>query len=203
MKHQFFHLSGIVQLWINKGNSFATALKPHPKTGLISGLWLDSKQFPMLSTRLWMIKVWRPLFIPSLSQCQWPQCCPPHHYLHRDLLPTIFRINFSGYYSPHPAYPCDSLHYVRKPDLKKKRGRPPKLRESMSEMPFVPGLGFPLSSGGFYHPSYSVPYSSGPLGLGYYRGYPPASALYPHPHHQNPHSAPSAPLCGLTWHASP
>ncbi|XP_046875778.1 histone-lysine N-methyltransferase ASH1L isoform X2 [Hypomesus transpacificus] len=116
---------------------------------------------------------------------------PPHHYLHRDLLPTIFRINFSGYYSPHPAYPCDSLHYVRKPDLKKKRGRPPKLRESMSEMPFVPGLGFPLSSGGFYHPSYSVPYSSGPLGLGYYRGYPPASALYPHPHHQAPHSAPS------------
>ncbi|KAG9279390.1 histone-lysine N-methyltransferase ASH1L-like [Astyanax mexicanus] len=116
---------------------------------------------------------------------------PPHHYLHRDLLPTIFRINFSGYYSPHPAYPCDSLHYVRKPDLKKKRGRPPKLRESMSEVPFVPGLGFPLSSGGFYHPSYGVPYSSAPLGLGYYRGYPPASALYPHPHHQAPHSSQS------------
>lgn len=116
---------------------------------------------------------------------------PPHHYLHRDLLPTIFRINFSGYYSPHPAYPCDSLHYVRKPDLKKKRGRPPKLRESMSEVPFVPGLGFPLSGGGFYHPSYGVPYSSAPLGLGYYRGYPPASALYPHPHHQPPHSGPS------------
>ncbi|XP_012988298.3 histone-lysine N-methyltransferase ASH1L isoform X2 [Esox lucius] len=113
---------------------------------------------------------------------------PPHHYLHRDLLPTIFRINFSGYYSPHPSYPCDSLHYVRKPDLKKKRGRPPKLRESMSDVPFVHGLGFPLSSGGFYHPPYGVPYSSGPLGLGYYRGYPPASALYPH--HQNAHSAP-------------
>uniref|UniRef100_A0AAY4DJ39 Histone-lysine N-methyltransferase ASH1L-like n=1 Tax=Denticeps clupeoides TaxID=299321 RepID=A0AAY4DJ39_9TELE len=113
---------------------------------------------------------------------------PPHHYLHRDLLPTIFRINFSGYYSPHPAFSCDPLHYVRKPDLKKKRGRPPKLRESMSEVPFVPGLGFPLSSGGFYHPSYGVPYSSSPLGLGYYRGYPPASALYPHPHHQSPHS---------------
>uniref|UniRef100_A0A9J7ZKC1 Ash1 (absent, small, or homeotic)-like (Drosophila) n=1 Tax=Cyprinus carpio carpio TaxID=630221 RepID=A0A9J7ZKC1_CYPCA len=116
---------------------------------------------------------------------------PPHHYLHRDLLPTIFRINFSGYYSPHPAYPCDSLHYVRKPDLKKKRGRPPKLRESISEVPFVPGLGFPLSSGGFYHPSYGVPYSSTPLGLGYYRGYTPASALYPHSHHQAPHSGPS------------
>ncbi|XP_051991564.1 histone-lysine N-methyltransferase ASH1L-like [Xyrauchen texanus] len=116
---------------------------------------------------------------------------PPRHYLHRDLLPTIFRINFSGYYSPHPAYPCDSLHYVRKPDLKKKRGRPPKLRESISEVPYVPGLGFPLSSGGFYHPTYGVPYSSAPLGLGYYRGYSPASALYPHPHHQAPHSGPS------------
>ncbi|KAF7210933.1 histone-lysine N-methyltransferase ASH1L isoform X1 [Nothobranchius furzeri] len=115
---------------------------------------------------------------------------PPHHYVHRDLLPTIFRVNFGRFYS-HPAYSCDPLHYVRKPDIKKKRGRPPKLRESMSEVPFVPGLGFPLSSGGFYHPSYGVPYSSGPLGLGYYRGYPPASALYPHPHHQSPHSAPS------------
>ncbi|KAM9385510.1 histone-lysine N-methyltransferase ASH1L isoform 2-T2 [Pholidichthys leucotaenia] len=115
---------------------------------------------------------------------------PPHHYIHRDLLPTIFRVNFGSFYS-HPAYSCDPLHYVRKPDLKKKRGRPAKLRESMSEVPFVPGLGFPLSGGGFYHPSYSVPYSSGPLGLGYYRGYPPASALYPHPHHQSPHTAPS------------
>lgn len=115
---------------------------------------------------------------------------PPHHYVHRDLLPTIFRVNFGSFYS-HPAYSCDPLHYVRKPDMKKKRGRPPKLRESMSEVPFVPGLGFPLSSGGFYHPSYGVPYSSGPLGLGYYRGYPTASALYPHPHHQSPHTAPS------------
>lgn len=115
---------------------------------------------------------------------------PPHHYVHRDLLPTIFRVNFGSFYS-HPAYSCDPLHYVRKPDMKKKRGRPPKLRESMSEVPFVPGLGFPLTSGGFYHPSYGVPYSSGPLGLGYYRGYPPASALYPHPHHQSPHSGPS------------
>ncbi|XP_068189419.1 histone-lysine N-methyltransferase ASH1L isoform X2 [Antennarius striatus] len=115
---------------------------------------------------------------------------PPHHYVHRDILPTIFRVNFGSFYS-HPAYSCDPLHYVRKPDMKKKRGRPPKLRESMSEVPFVPGLGFPLSSGGFYHPSYSVPYSSGPLGLSYYRGYPPASALYPHPHHQSPHAAPS------------
>ncbi|XP_054619165.1 histone-lysine N-methyltransferase ASH1L isoform X1 [Dunckerocampus dactyliophorus] len=115
---------------------------------------------------------------------------PPHHYIHRDLLPTIFRVNFGSFYS-HPAYSCDPLHYVRKPDMKKKRGRPPKPRESMSEVAFVPGLGFPLSSGGFYHPSYSVPYSSGPLGLSYYRGYPPASALYPHPHHQSAHTAQS------------
>ncbi|MEQ2194006.1 hypothetical protein XENOCAPTIV_020662, partial [Xenoophorus captivus] len=119
-----------------------------------------------------------------------PSGPPPHHYVHRDLLPTIFRVNFGRFYS-HPAYSCDPLHYVRKPDMKKKRGRPPKLRESMSEVPFVPGLGFPLSSGGFYHPSYGVPFSSGPLGLGYYRGFPPASALFSHPHHQSPHAAPS------------
>lgn len=119
-----------------------------------------------------------------------PSGPPPHHYVHRDLLPTIFRVNFGRFYS-HPTYSCDPLHYVRKPDMKKKRGRPPKLRESMSEVPFVPGLGFPLSSGGFYHPSYGVPYSSGPLGLGYYRGFPPANALFPHPHHQSPHTAPS------------
>ncbi|RVE67214.1 hypothetical protein OJAV_G00115150 [Oryzias javanicus] len=115
---------------------------------------------------------------------------PPHHYVHRDLLPTIFRVNFGRFYS-HPAYSCDPYHYIRKPDMKKKRGRPPKLRESMSEVPFVPGLGFPLSSGGFYHPPYGVPYSSGPLGLGYYRGYPPTSSLYAHPHHQSPHTPPS------------
>ncbi|CAL9691667.1 unnamed protein product [Knipowitschia caucasica] len=115
---------------------------------------------------------------------------PPHHYIHRDLLPTIFRVNFGSYYS-HPAYAsCDPLHYIRKPDMKKKRGRPPKLRDSMSEVPFVPGLGFPLSSGGFYHPSYGMPYSSSPLSLGYYRGFPPTS-LFSHPHHQSPHSSTS------------
>ncbi|XP_033831263.1 histone-lysine N-methyltransferase ASH1L [Periophthalmus magnuspinnatus] len=114
---------------------------------------------------------------------------PPHHYIHRDLLPTIFRVNFGSYYS-HPAYSCDPLHYIRKPDMKKKRGRPPKLRDSMSEVPYVPGLGFPLSSGGFYHPSYGMPYSSSPLSLGYYRGFPPAS-LFSHPHHQSAHSSAS------------
>ncbi|KAG5842870.1 hypothetical protein ANANG_G00182340, partial [Anguilla anguilla] len=119
---------------------------------------------------------------------------PSHHYLTRDLLPTIFRINFSGYYSPHPAYPCDSLHYVRKPDLKKKRGRPPAARQAMAEVPFVHGLGFPLSGAGFYHPSYGVPYSS-PLGLSYYRGYPrrPPSITTPGP----PCPAPPAPLALL------
>uniref|UniRef100_A0A665WXC7 Histone-lysine N-methyltransferase ASH1L-like n=1 Tax=Echeneis naucrates TaxID=173247 RepID=A0A665WXC7_ECHNA len=116
---------------------------------------------------------------------------------HRDLLPTIFRVNFGSFYS-HPAYSCDPLHYVRKPDMKKKRGRPPKLRESMSEVPFVPGLGFPLSSGGFYHPSYSVPYSSGPLGLGYYRGYPPATTSH-HSHH-SPSFPPPPPTSYMHHH---
>lgn len=129
---------------------------------------------------------------------------PTHHYLPRDLLPTIFRINFSGFYSPHPAYPCDSLHYVRKPDLKKKRGRPPKLREAMAEVPFVHGLGFPLSGTGFYHPSYGVPYSSTPLGLSYYRGYPPAAALYPHSSHPPPsHHSPSFPPTSYLHHHPP
>ncbi|ERE92246.1 putative histone-lysine N-methyltransferase ASH1L-like protein [Cricetulus griseus] len=64
------------------------------------------------------------------------------------------------------------LHYIRKPDLKKKRGRPPKMREAMAEMPFMHSLSFPLSSTGFY-PSYGMPYSPSPLtaapiGLGYY-----------------------------------
>ncbi|KAM5129489.1 histone-lysine N-methyltransferase ASH1L [Mantella aurantiaca] len=105
-----------------------------------------------------------------------------HHFIPRDLLPTIFRLNFNSFYS-HPTFPLDPLHYIRKPDLKKKRGRPPKMRESMSEMPFVHSLGFPLSSTGFY-PSYSMPYSpspitAAPIGLSYYGRYPPT--LYPPP----------------------
>lgn len=105
-----------------------------------------------------------------------------HHYIPRDLLPTIFRINFNSFY-PHPTFPLDPLHYIRKPDLKKKRGRPPKMRETMAEMPFMHSLSFPLSSTGFY-PSYGMPYSpsplaAGPIGLGYYGRYPPS--LYPPP----------------------
>ncbi|XP_018420740.1 PREDICTED: histone-lysine N-methyltransferase ASH1L [Nanorana parkeri] len=105
-----------------------------------------------------------------------------HHFIPRDLLPTIFRLNFNSFYS-HPTFPLDPLHYIRKPDLKKKRGRPPKMRESMSEVPFVHSLGFPLSSTGFY-PSYSMPYSpspitAAPIGLSYYGRYPPT--LYPPP----------------------
>lgn len=104
-----------------------------------------------------------------------------HHFIPRDLLPTIFRINFNSFYS-HPTFPLDPLHYIRKPDLKKKRGRPPKMRE-MAEMPFMHSLSFPLSGTGFY-PSYSMPYSPSPLaatpiGLGYYGRYPPT--LYPPP----------------------
>ncbi|KFP29959.1 Histone-lysine N-methyltransferase ASH1L, partial [Colius striatus] len=105
-----------------------------------------------------------------------------HHFIPRDLLPTIFRINFNSFYT-HPTFPLDPLHYIRKPDLKKKRGRPPKMREAMAEMPFMHSLGFPLSSTGFY-PSYGMPYSPSPLaaapiGLGYYGRYPPT--LYPPP----------------------
>ncbi|NWJ03262.1 ASH1L methyltransferase, partial [Crypturellus undulatus] len=105
-----------------------------------------------------------------------------HHFIPRDLLPTIFRINFNSFYT-HPTFPLDPLHYIRKPDLKKKRGRPPKMREAMAEMPFMHSLSFPLSGTGFY-PSYGVPYSPSPLaaapiGLGYYGRYPPT--LYPPP----------------------
>ncbi|XP_016021638.2 histone-lysine N-methyltransferase ASH1L isoform X6 [Rousettus aegyptiacus] len=114
-----------------------------------------------------------------------------HHFIPRDLLPTIFRINFNSFYT-HPSFPLDPLHYIRKPDLKKKRGRPPKMREAMAEMPFVHSLSFPLSGTGFY-PSYGMPYSpspltAAPLGLGYYGRYPPT--LYPPP----PSPSFSAPL---------
>ncbi|XP_078288124.1 histone-lysine N-methyltransferase ASH1L [Rhinoraja longicauda] len=105
-----------------------------------------------------------------------------HHYIPRDILPSIFRINFGSFYT-HPPFPFDPMHYIRKPELKKKRGRPPKMREAMTEVPFVHGLSFPLANGGFF-PSYSMPYSpapvsAGPLGLGYYARYPPT--LYPPP----------------------
>ncbi|XP_030042200.1 histone-lysine N-methyltransferase ASH1L isoform X2 [Microcaecilia unicolor] len=104
------------------------------------------------------------------------------HFIPRDLLPTIFRINFNSFYT-HPTFPLDPLHYIRKPDLKKKRGRPPKMRETVTEMPFMHSLSFPLSSTGFY-PSYGMPYSPSPLaaapiGLSYYGRYPPT--LYPPP----------------------
>ncbi|XP_053330544.1 histone-lysine N-methyltransferase ASH1L [Spea bombifrons] len=105
-----------------------------------------------------------------------------HHYIPRDLLPTIFRLNFNHFYS-HPTFPLDPLHYLRKPDLKKKRGRPPKMRETMAEVPFMHSLGFPLSGSGFY-PSYGMSYSASPIaatpiGLGYYSRYPPT--IYPPP----------------------
>ncbi|XP_059499070.1 histone-lysine N-methyltransferase ASH1L isoform X3 [Stegostoma tigrinum] len=77
-----------------------------------------------------------------------------HHYIPRDILPSIFRINFGSFYT-HPPFPFDPLHYVRKPELKKKRGRPPKMRDAMAEVPFVHGLGFPLANGGFF-PSYGL-----------------------------------------------
>ncbi|XP_041429947.1 histone-lysine N-methyltransferase ASH1L, partial [Xenopus laevis] len=98
-----------------------------------------------------------------------------HHFIPRDLLPTIFRLNFNNFYS-HPTFPLEPLHYIRKPNLKKKRGRPPKLRDTIAEMPFMHSLGF--------YPSYGMPYSPSPLtpppiGLSYYGRYPPT--IYPPP----------------------
>ncbi|GCB64503.1 hypothetical protein scyTo_0014779 [Scyliorhinus torazame] len=136
-------------------------------------LQLRSKQDPNFLAELEeLITRWSELRITHRS----------HHYIPRDILPSIFRINFGSFYA-HPPFPFDPMHYVRKPELKKKRGRPPKLRDAMAEVPFVHSLGFPLPNGGFF-PSYSMPYSpapvsAGPLGLGYYARYPPT--LYPPP----------------------
>ncbi|XP_041035607.1 histone-lysine N-methyltransferase ASH1L isoform X1 [Carcharodon carcharias] len=136
-------------------------------------LQLRSKQDPNFLAELEeLITRWSELRITHRS----------HHYIPRDILPSIFRINFGSFYT-HPPFPFDPMHYVRKPELKKKRGRPPKMRDAMAEVPFVHSLGFPLANGGFF-PSYSMPYSptpvsAGPLGLGYYARYPPT--LYPPP----------------------
>ncbi|OCT66773.1 hypothetical protein XELAEV_18043024mg [Xenopus laevis] len=98
-----------------------------------------------------------------------------HHFIPQDLLPTIFRLNFNNFYS-HPTFPLEPLHYIRKPNLKKKRGRPPKLRESIAEMPFMHSLGFYPSYGMSYSPS---PLTPPPIGLSYYGRYPPT--IYPPP----------------------
>ncbi|XP_076137009.1 histone-lysine N-methyltransferase ASH1L-like isoform X3 [Alosa pseudoharengus] len=126
----------------------------------------------------------------------------PHHCMPQNLLPTIFQINFSGYYSPHLACPYDSLHYVRKPDLKKKHSaHPAQFREvSPSDVSLLQGLGFPLSQTGYYRTPHRIPYAS-PVGLGYYKRYPSSEGLYTqsehspsfssqasytHPHHAYP-----------------
>ncbi|KAL2084703.1 hypothetical protein ACEWY4_020221 [Coilia grayii] len=129
-----------------------------------------------------------------------------HHCVPQNLLPTIFQINFSGYYSPHLTCPYDSLHYVRKPELKKKHsGHPPKFREvSPSDVSLLQGLGFPLSQTGYYRAPHRIPYGT-PVGLGYYKRYPSSESLYatqpehssafpshpPYTHaHAHPHSYP-------------
>lgn len=106
----------------------------------------------------------------------------PHHCIPQNLLPTIFQINFSGYYSPHLACPYDSLHYVRKPDLKKKHSaHTPKYREvSPPDVSLLQGLGFPVSQAGFYRTPHRIPYAH-PVGLSYYKRFPSSEGLYAQP----------------------
>ncbi|XP_031431712.1 histone-lysine N-methyltransferase ASH1L-like isoform X3 [Clupea harengus] len=113
-----------------------------------------------------------------------------HHCIPQNLLPTIFQINFSGYYSPHLACPYDSLHYVRKPELKKKHsGHPPKFREvSPTDVSLLQGLGFPLSHTGYYRAPHRIPYTP-PVGLGYYKRHPSSEGLYTQPEHSSPFSS--------------
>uniref|UniRef100_A0AAY4AK16 ASH1 like histone lysine methyltransferase n=1 Tax=Denticeps clupeoides TaxID=299321 RepID=A0AAY4AK16_9TELE len=96
----------------------------------------------------------------------------------QNVLPTIFQINFSGYYSPQLAYPYDPLHYVKKPSMKNKIGN-----VASTDVSVVHGLGFPLSRSGLYHSSHGVPYTSMPLGLSFYKRYPSAETVFPQSEH--------------------
>ncbi|KAK2903240.1 hypothetical protein Q8A67_007953 [Cirrhinus molitorella] len=142
------------------------------------------------------------------------QCLPQN--LHH---PTMFQINFSGYYSPQSDFSRDSLHYVGMADFKRNNGCPSQPGEHIvTHCPVVHKLGFPLSGGGCYHPPYKMPLSTTSFGFGLYRGYPPSATIYPsspflpsyvHPYSKNPILSPSkfhkrkhkflrrdSPLCG-------
>ncbi|XP_073702768.1 histone-lysine N-methyltransferase ASH1L-like isoform X2 [Garra rufa] len=142
------------------------------------------------------------------------QCLPQN--LHH---PTMFQINFSGYYSPQSDFSRDSLHYVGMADFKRNNGCPSQPSEHIvTHCPVVHKLGFPLSGGGCYHPPYKMPLSTTSFGFGLYRGYPPSATIYPsspflpsyvHPYTKNPILSPSkfhkrkhkflrrdSPLCG-------
>ncbi|XP_057195429.1 histone-lysine N-methyltransferase ASH1L-like isoform X2 [Triplophysa rosa] len=141
------------------------------------------------------------------------QCLPQN--LHH---PTMFQINFSGYYSPQSDFPRDSLHYVGMADLKRNNGCPSQPSEHIvTHCPMVHKLGFPLTGGSCYHSPCKLPLSASSFGFGLYRGYPPSATIYPsspflasyvHPYSKNPILSPSKfhkrkqkflrrdPLCG-------
>ncbi|KAA0703094.1 Histone-lysine N-methyltransferase ASH1L [Triplophysa tibetana] len=141
------------------------------------------------------------------------QCLPQN--LHH---PTMFHINFSGYYSPQSDFPRDSLHYVGMSDLKRNNGCPSQPSERIvTHCPMVHKLGFPLTGGSCYHSPCKLPLSASSFGFGLYRGYPPSATIYPsspflasyvHPYSKNPVLSPSKfhkrkhkflrrdPLCG-------
>uniref|UniRef100_A0A671MCG6 Histone-lysine N-methyltransferase ASH1L-like n=1 Tax=Sinocyclocheilus anshuiensis TaxID=1608454 RepID=A0A671MCG6_9TELE len=124
------------------------------------------------------------------------QCLPQN--LHH---PTMFQINFSGYYSPQSEFSRDSLHYVGMADFKRNNGCPSQPGEHIvTHCPVVHKLGFPLSGGSCYHPPYKMPLSNNSFGFGLYRGYPPSATIYPsspflpsyvHPYSKNPILSPS------------
>ncbi|KAK7157475.1 hypothetical protein R3I93_008842 [Phoxinus phoxinus] len=124
------------------------------------------------------------------------QCLPQN--LHH---PTMFQINFSGYYSPQSDFSRDSLHYVGMTDLKRNNGCPSQPGEHIvTHCPVVHKLGFPLSGGGCYHSPYKMPLSTTSFGFGLYSGYPPSATIYPsspflpsfvHPYSKNPILSPS------------
>ncbi|XP_051576672.1 histone-lysine N-methyltransferase ASH1L-like isoform X3 [Myxocyprinus asiaticus] len=124
------------------------------------------------------------------------QCLPQN--LHH---PTMFQINFSGYYSPQSDFSRDSLHYVGMGDFKRNNGCSSEPSEHIvTHCPVVHKLGFPLSGGGCYHPPYKMPLSATSFGFGLYRGYPPSATIYPsspflasyvHPYSKTPILSPS------------
>ncbi|XP_056331602.1 histone-lysine N-methyltransferase ASH1L-like isoform X1 [Danio aesculapii] len=124
------------------------------------------------------------------------QCLPQN--LHH---PTMFQINFSGYYSPQSEFSRDSLHYVGLADFKRNNGCPSQPGEHIvTHCPVVHKLGFPLSAGGCYHSPYKMPVPTTSFGFGLYRGYPPSATIYPsspflpsyvHPYSKNPILSPS------------
>ncbi|ROI36386.1 Histone-lysine N-methyltransferase ASH1L [Anabarilius grahami] len=124
------------------------------------------------------------------------QCLPQN--LHH---PTMFQINFSGYYSPQSEFSRDSLHYVGMADFKRNNGCPSQPGEHIvTHCPVVHKLGFPLSGGGCYHSPYKMPLSSTSFGFGLYSGYPPSATIYPsspflpsyvHPYSKNSILSPS------------